>query len=133
MIAVISEIEKGIYDIVNGVAIKSAGFSDIHLGTPQTFLTRDDNEVPCILVSYTGADPYQNMYPGVMVFSVYYISHPKDRITIYKLMENVFDTMQYAPLENLNGELRWQSDRFFYEDVNYLIFVQQWTCDKVKE
>ena len=134
MSVVIYDIEQGIINIVKEVASKNNVRSTrIYSGTPQTFITKEDNEVPCILVSCTQVDPvYQSMYIGTLTFSIYYISFPKDRITIYKLMEDVVDKLQGSTLDDLNGALRWLGDKFFYEDANYLIFVQQWTCDKLK-
>jgi len=134
MSTIISEIEDDIKEIIKRAVSKIPEFKNIgiHLGTPQNFMLAFNNELPCILVSYTSTAPYEGMYPGNLIFSVYYISYRTDRETIYRLMENVFDKMQYITLESLNGALRLESDKFFYEDADLLMFVQQWTCSKLK-
>lgn len=104
-------------------------YTNIKIGTPEAFLMADDNELPLILVSYIGAEPYNGLYPGNILFSVYFISRRDDRKTIYDMMNEVYDKMQNNSLSiMLNGSLRLQFDKFYKEDADYLIFEQRWLC-----
>lgn len=104
----------------------------VHSGTPQSFLAGFNNELPCILVSYTGSTPYKNMYPGELSFIVSYISYRTDRETIYNKMEKVVARLLHKELNGLNAPLLLQSEQIAYEDGNYLVFTQQWTCTKIE-
>jgi hypothetical protein len=129
-ITTISKIENSIVELIKE-ATNEKSIIDIHLGTHQSFLLDFDNELPCILVSYTGCEPYENLYPGSLTFSITFIAGCRDREIIYDLMQKVFEKMNGCTLPDLNGGFKLQGDRFLYEDTEYLIFMQNWVCFEI--
>jgi transposase len=126
----IFEIENIIKDMIK----EDLDNVNIYLGTPQSFLNgTNNNKLPCILVSYTGAEPYKDLYPGTLSFSVFFLNKNfKDsREEVYQLMEKVFDKLQHSLAEKLNSGLKLRADKLDYEDINFLIFSQQWTCTEL--
>ena len=121
----LNQIERAIVE-----AIKHDNYyTNVKVGTPEAYLLREDNELPLILVSYLGAEPYKKLYPGNMTFSIYFINDRNDRKTIYDMMNDVFEKMQGNSLNQmLNGSFQLQFDKFYLEDADYLIFQQQWLC-----
>ena len=125
----IFEIENNIISMIKEIT----DYTNIHLGTPQSYLSAYDNELPCILVSYSGTKPLNNgrLYPGLLTFTIYFIHHRDSRKIIYELMQDVFNRLQSDSIMELNSALQLQSDQFHYEDSNYLIFTQQWGCSQI--
>ena len=124
----INEIEEAIVQTIKEVT----HHTNIKLGTPEGYWMGYDNTLPLILVSYTGAEPYEKLYPGTLSFSLFFV-HNKEkgsRQKIYEMMRTVFEKLQnnYAGLEYLNGFFQLQSDKFYYEDSDYLVFEQQYIC-----
>lgn len=126
----IFEIENSIMNLINDIIVDDTNIN-IHLGTPQGFLMQINNDLPCILISYSGTEPHRDMYPGNLIFSIYFISNREDRQTIYELMQKVFDRLQHSIVLDLNAGFKLQFDKFEYEDTEFLIFTQQWGCTKI--
>jgi len=130
--------------------------ANVFLGTPQSFLSQYDNELPVILVTFTGSGPYEGFYPGTLTFNFYFITLRENRLKQYDLMQMVFEKLQglsdlstiltnsvgASPTElnsqaclstetiglQLNGAFQLKSSALEYEDTEILIFNQQWIC-----
>ena len=125
----INEIEDAIVRTIKDLT----RYKNVKVGTPDGYLEGYNNDLPLILVSYIGAEPYHRMYPGSLSFSIYFVNNRDGRKKIYEMMRTMAEKMQNndVGLQYLNGFFQLRSDKFYYEDPNYLVFEQQYVCLEV--
>lgn len=137
MSVTIDQIEDALVTTI-AAALTGEGGVKADIGTPESFIASDFNAFPLVLARFQSLEPYENMYPGNMVFSIYFIheigsseSHKKtNRQTLYSYMQLVFSALmgKTAGLA-LSGCFTLSGSRLYSED-DFMIYEQTWVCSE---
>jgi hypothetical protein len=128
----INDIEDKIISEIKD-AVSGEGTVNTCIGDPKFYLMEmQASMMPCYLIRYIGSEPYENLYPGLLHFEVYFIAQPgavskTSQRAMYSNMNLVYNKLQnnYLSLD-LNYSMYLQSQSFFDYDSNFIIYVQRW-------